>query len=132
MKQFHVFSCLFMSFHVPVFLRELEDMKLRHVQEEQNCLEKQRTKKAWNNRVVLDTNGNGDGNCHRENGKVGAVEKSLSDSTKAEAVKSRMKDMEAKALQGLGNSGLSNSSVGSNGFPKKPVHVNGHVSNSKS
>ena len=84
--------------------REIEDMKLRHVQEEQDCLEKQRTKKAERSEKL---------------------ERSTSDSTKAAAVKSRMKDMEAKALQGLGSTG-SIQKPATNGYSNKAVHSNGN------
>ena len=63
----------------------------------------------------------------------GAIERTTStESTKAEAVKSRMKDMEAKALQNLdvGN-GMASTNPTSNGFASKKgaqvqVHSNGN------
>ena len=101
--------------------RELEDMKQRHVQEEQSCLEKQRWKKAEKER----------GNANGHKAWPGAVERTTStESTKAEAVKSRMKDMEAKALQNLDvGGGMASSNAASNGFSSKKVaqvHSNGN------
>jgi len=90
--------------------KEIEDMKLRHVQEEQDCLEKQRTEKAERSEKLL--------------------ERSTSDSTKAAAMQARMKDMEAKALQGLGSTGIQKSNgiqkATANGYANKAAHSNGN------